>query len=98
MKKALQFIFSMTILGSLMLTQMPTPGQCQMLSGSLLAKSCAMACCKTPMPAAKCPLIKAVAPNDLIATSLQNFKINLEAIHTASPDRLQALRVHPFVV
>ena len=95
MKKVLRLGFSIAILSSLTVNLLPSSGSCQMLVGGLLAKSCSMPCCKMNMPMPKCPLMKAAAPRDLIASFVPTFEDSLQPMHDAGWMALPSPR--PFV-
>ncbi len=71
----------MALLTGLVVSQLPTKSDCQMAFGGILAKSCAMSCCKAGMPMPKCPLLKASAPRDLITSSVQTLNDAIQPLH-----------------
>src|ERR1051326_6166908 len=81
MKKRLQLFISLMALSGLAVSQLPSTANCQMLSGSFIAKSCSLPCCKTQMPMPKCPLLKASASRDLIAISAPILDNTLQPLH-----------------
>ena len=65
--KILKGICALAVLAALLVGIAPQTGICQMTP--LRAFACAMPCCKTPAKAASCPMIRPVAPRDIIGTS-----------------------------
>ena len=83
MKNVVRFFFSVAVLSSLVVSQLPEPGNCQMPYGAFFAASCRMSCCKATRPMPNCPLLKAVAPRDFVASSAPIFEVGLAPLHLA---------------
>lgn len=88
MKSFLKTAVTTLVLSGVMIAQIPKTANCQMGIGGIFSTQCAMSCCKrAPMP--KCPMIKAEAPRDLIASTSTTFVQTLKAVahFAASLDR-----------
>jgi hypothetical protein len=83
MKNVVRFVFSVAVLSSLAISQLPQPGNCQMAYGAFFAANCRMTCCKTTRPMPNCPLLKAAAPRDFVASSTPVFELGLAPLYFA---------------
>jgi hypothetical protein len=81
MKNVVRFVFSIVVLSSLAVSQLPETGNCQMALGAFFAASCPMPCCKTTRSMPNCPLLKTVTPQDFIATTAPVLKTALAPLH-----------------
>jgi hypothetical protein len=78
--KALRFLLASGLLGSLILSQVPSPAACQMILGTS-PMVCRMSCCKS-MPMPMCPHMRSAAPaSDRIAASTAPVSAMPIAIH-----------------
>ena len=53
-----------------------------MMYGGVLAAGCQMPCCKAKMPMPNCPMIRTVAPKDLLANSAPIFEAGLQPLYS----------------
>jgi hypothetical protein len=83
MKNVVRFVFSIVVLSSLAVSQLPETGNCQMALGAFFAASCPMPCCKTTLPMPNCPLLKAATPRDFVASSAPILEVGLTPLHFA---------------
>ena len=63
-----------------------------MAYGSFLATGCPMPCCKSKLPVPSCPMLKALAPRDFIASSSPILDSVLVPLHVAVQTALPGLR------
>ena len=83
MKNTLRLFVSMIALSAFTVSQLPEPGNCQMAYGAFFAANCRMTCCKTTRPMPNCPLLKASAPRDFMASSAPVFELGLAPLYFA---------------
>ena len=92
MKKGLRLVFVAVMLASLTVSQLPSSVQCQMGYGGFLSTNCPMPCCKTKLPMPHCPMLKASAPRDFIASSVPILDSALIPLHDSVQIALPGLR------
>lgn len=80
MKRWIRSAVTTLLLSTIALAQFPKVAHCQMALNGIFSARCSMPCCQRQSPVPRCPMIKAEAPRDLIAS---NFTVFVQIVQTA---------------